>query len=860
MFLTLNSGFLTGGDFIADSNTPLQIVLPEKLPHDAMRPYLAVSAKRLASALQFAFGKTVPVVREKSASPNLKTIYIGITDKARSLNLKPADGFNYCLAADKDYVCIAGTDRPRLAKVYNPQRGAQEEFILGSVRGVVEFSEKYLNTRFLWPGETGTDYMKLQQLRVPAGITHSREPRFKSAGASYSSHLDICYDYALGWFGRGSWQLYGGHSIRTIASAKLYKEHPEYFAMTKGRRLMRERVHFCLSNPAVMELYYQTIRKKLDEGAEVYEVGMDDSYQPCECDKCHAMHPDPGERIWIFCRKLAEKFANSHPQKTLLLISYDKTLKPPMTFDSFPGNVKIELCKFSEPIFEMWKKYRGITGFSVYIYNWGYYLIPGFTPKRDPDYITDQMKLLTAHNVEGIYRCGFGENYGLEGVLYYLHGKMMLDPELNSDKIVNDFIDRAFHEAAPPMKEFFRKMHTQLACYTRLLGEYVDPNHPALKQDFRKKRLLSRDPREVVQLLWPASLLRMLERDLKAAERAAVNEKVKRRLALVRTEFEYAKLLSHALRAYSAYLDQPDQEGFLKVEKAVKARRKFLDLLCDAKGRIKPFPGWPEMQIFSSSARFPALGPNRQVLEINGRLEAPIAGPLTWNFEIYRKNKVLPDASRKNLTAKFTKTPPPNDYRADCWKSVPWGGVYQINVVKTKPGAWFKVLYDKENLYVFMQSNVSADKKYESLGRNAGAAHVDSAEIFIDPEGMGRKYYHFLVNPAANSFLDGAFGLFSDPLNPLYQTYDPSWDGKWSYATRRLQPIKNRPHHWWVTMKIPFKTLNTKMPARGTIWNIDFGRTVFHKTGDFKTAELFLWSGPDGKFHDRSSFGELIFE
>ena len=857
--LSMMTGILTGGDFIADSGTKLQIVLPEKLPHEAMRRHLVTAAERLASALEAAFGKTVPVVVECAAAANRKTIYIGSTAKARSLGLKPADGFNYCIAAGDDYVCIAGTDLARLSKVYHPQRAAQEEFILGSVRGVVEFCEKFLDTRFLWPGETGTDYVKLSQFRVPAGVIRSRPPRFKLAAGSYPSYLDICYDYALGWFGRGSWQVFGGHSIRNLGSEKLFKAHPEYFALIKGRRMKGSFSHYCLSNPGVLNLYAEIIRKCLDDGAEVYEVGMDDCYQPCECKKCRAMHPDPGERIWIFYRKLAEKIAASHPEKTLLLLSYDKTVRPPVSFDTFPGNVKIELCQFDQALFAQWKQYKGVTGISVYIYNWGCFLIPGFTPKRTPEYIADQMKLLTENNVQGIYRCGFGENYGLEGVLYYLHGKLMLDPELNAEKTVDEFIGRAFHEAAPPMKEFFRKMHTQLAYFTRLYGEFAGPNQN-LQQDFRKKRLLTSDPREVIQLLWPASQLRMLERDLKAAERAAVDEKVKRRLALVRTEFNYAKLLSQSLRAYSAYLDQPDQEGFRKVEKIVKARRKFLDSLCDAKGRIKSFPGWPEMQIFSSSAQFPSLGPNRGVLEVNGKLEAPIAGPLTWNFENYRKNNVLPDASRKSLTAKFTKVPPPNDYRAECWKSVPWGSFCQLNSAKPKTGGWFKVLYNKENLYIFMQSAVPSGRKYTSLGRNTAAGQTDSAEVFIDPEGMGRMYYHFLVNPVENSYRDGAFGLIVDPLNLLYQTYDPSWDGHWSYFTRRLQLVKGQPDHWWMMMKIPFKTLNTTMPAKGTIWNLDFARTQFEKNGDWKTVKLFLWSGPDGKFHDRSSFGELIFE
>ena len=142
VLLSMMTGILPGGDFIADSGTRLQIVLPENLPHEAMRRHFDTAARRLASALEAAFGKTVPVVVESAAAANRKTIYIGNTAKVGSLGLKPADGFNYCIAAGDDYVCIAGTDLVRLSKVYHPQRAAQEEFILGSVRGVATSSCK----------------------------------------------------------------------------------------------------------------------------------------------------------------------------------------------------------------------------------------------------------------------------------------------------------------------------------------------------------------------------------------------------------------------------------------------------------------------------------------------------------------------------------------------------------------------------------------------------------------------------------------------------------------------------------------------------------------------------------------------
>ena len=42
-----------------------------------------------------------------------------------------------------------------------------------------------------------------------------------------------------------------------------------------------------------------------------------------------------------------------------------------------------------------------------------------------------------------------------------------------------------------------------------------------------------------------------------------------------------------------------------------------------------------------------------------------------------------------------------------------------------------------------------------------------------------------IYTPAADSTYDDAFGFITDPLHPLYNKADPSWDGKWSYQCRR---------------------------------------------------------------------------
>ena len=152
------------------------------------------------------------------------------------------------------------------------------------------------------------------------------------------------------------------------------------------------------------------------------------------------------------------------------------------------------------------------------------------------------------------------------------------------------------------------------------------------------------------------------------------------------------------------------------------------------------------------------FGADRKVLEINGRLGAIIQAPLTWNFENYRKFKQLPDASRKGIAAVACVNPPPFENNHE-WLAAKWGRIARIGTTTDELGGWFKMVYDEKNLYVLLSTRIPMGRVYPSKGRNYGACGTDSVELFIDAEGTGQRYYHFLINPVENSFMDGAFGL-----------------------------------------------------------------------------------------------------
>ena len=73
-----------------------------------------------------------------------------------------------------------------------------------------------------------------------------------------------------------------------------------------------------------------------------------------------------------------------------------------------------------------------------------------------------------------------------------------------------------------------------------------------------RRRKTVTDPFRLIGFLYPPRLLAALDDDLTLAEQLASTDKVKTRLALVRTEFEYLRHLARVVHLYHAYEIQPD--------------------------------------------------------------------------------------------------------------------------------------------------------------------------------------------------------------------------------------------------------------------------------------------------------------
>jgi hypothetical protein len=800
-----------------------KIVIPKQSYDGSTQRYLLESAKYL----QFVFrslGKELPIISSKEPIPGKKSIFIGFKDHNKY------QYFSGSIRFDNYDIHITGNDVH--AKKLKGKNNSFRSYYLGTVKALTSFMERYLNVRFVMPGKYGTAILpgSLPQLPVKAEIFITPQLIFATG-----CWTDMFYEYANNCYGRGNVHSYGGHSwYKAVPPSKYAKTNPEYYAVLQGRRAPD--FHFwslCISNKNVEELIYKEVLKQIDSGAQTVELAQTDGYRECECSNCKNLYNtnDPAEKLWIFHTKIAKRLLKDRPGKNVMIPAYSPTFAPPKTFSKFPPNVIIELTRYDEEYFQKWQKVEVPGGFFTYIYNWGEYQTNGITPKFSSKQAVEQVKRFMKYNVKGVYRCGFGTLYGLEGFVYYLYGKLFDNVNLDIEQARKEYCLAAFgKEATPFMVSFFSLIDDAIDQYPTSFHGTISP--------------VAKKPETLLACMWTSQRLNQMEKQLSLAEKAPKNNLEAQRLAITRFQFNYLKNLMQIQFAYQAY-QLTYSKDILKVILDLLDKRADIEKQSFKGNKQLTFPNFPHIYHLGVPAKF---------FKSNGSLNAILTAPYTWNTKAIRAKNILPGISTKRLIVKKINQKVDTNFTNGPWKNIPWEYLSEIQLNQLKTQSRFKVAYDNDNFYLGMESDLSDNKTFIPLGKDGKCWQFDCIEMVLDPWGTREKYFHFITNPIGNSLYEAAVGLIEDPLHPLYKGMDPSWNGKWSYVSTR----KN--NKWNILFVIPFSTLGKKAKSND-IWCFNVCREAFIEKNNTK-PELSCWSPcfEAHSFHEKSTFGELFFQ
>ena len=593
---------------------------------------LKVAAEEVRNDINEATGFKLEVMAASEAKRPAICIGAAFAERA-GFDLADLKGFDNVIAEKDGNIYLFGRDRQGrdLAKF-----GVMgwTRCVLPSIRATTRFLETLVGVRFLMPGEVGKEVPHGREVSVPDGCRmKERQTQIYGAGSGIDRHSPI-FMIANGIFGRGTFHTYGGHTYPAACPGDRYfATHPEYFALkANGKRGLgptKGQTALCISNPDVEELIVDELKHRFDEGADVCELGQHDGMTVCGCETCREFlgtGDDWGEKFWLFHRRIAERMLKERPGKVVLILSYTATAHPPKTFREFPPNVMVEMCRYDDAAFEEWKGYIVPRGFTAYTYLCGSYLPQGFVAKHSFARLAKLAKRFRDNHVIGIHRCGLQDLYGTEGHCYYIYNRLLQDGSANVEALLADYCGAAFGPAAGHLRRFYETQDARLRMFDKIAEGFNADGIDGLDGYLRA---LPKKPIEMHGLLFSPAAVKEMEKYLSAAERTGgLSEKQRKRLALVRMEFDYAKRMGTIATLYAAYQATCGKEGGASAYKAplmeaIRERNSYLDRLFGGRKSPQPIEGWPELRPFGGYC-------NREMMNVNGCSYARIWEPLTW--------------------------------------------------------------------------------------------------------------------------------------------------------------------------------------------------------------------------------------
>jgi hypothetical protein len=287
------------------------------------------------------------------------------------------------------------------------------------------------------------------------------------------------------WGGRIDYGNMFVHTFhRLVPPGKYFAEHPEYFQMNPdGQRVA---VQLCTTNPQLRQLVTQRVREILAEQPQIdiISISKEDTVQVCHCEPCKQLRDAEGSDManqLLLVNEVAEAIEEDHRHVVIDTLAYLETIAVPKTMRP-RKNVVIRLCNdsvgaWSKPftaaeqlrIAELTRAWSAVHD-RLYIWDYNVNFSHYLAPMPNMEVIAANIRFWVEHNAEGVMTQG-----GYQGMAErdrmrsWVIAKLMWDPELDQQALVDDFIHGYYGAAAPMVAE-----------YDKLLREHAEKHRAQL--------------------------------------------------------------------------------------------------------------------------------------------------------------------------------------------------------------------------------------------------------------------------------------------------------------------------------------------------------------------------------------------
>lgn len=268
----------------------------------------------------------------------------------------------------------------------------------------------------------------------------------------------------------GEW-LGSDHTAAYLVPKQIYYDsHPEYFAVSGGKRLPKEttmsRMSLCLSNPEVHRIAAERMVEWMNiQNDRRFFYCTDADADACRCQQCLAQdyfYYYCTDRYLSWVNSVARAAAKSHPEKIIFTHAYQATIKPPVK-EKPESNVIVLYCpwfwtsagcryaSFAHPLnITAMEEFMGWA--MMFPQQLGIYDYPGHGAYLWLDGHIQRVKWYAKNRVRTVYCCGTPTLF--DGLFLYVISRLNWDPYLDAEKLVEEYINLAYGKAAAPILKY----------------------------------------------------------------------------------------------------------------------------------------------------------------------------------------------------------------------------------------------------------------------------------------------------------------------------------------------------------------------------------------------------------------------
>ena len=274
-------------------------------------------------------------------------------------------------------------------------------------------------------------------------------------------------DVSVAKGGRMTWFNFHHSFNDLVPTEKYFDTHPEYFSEVNGERI-REKNQLCLTNPEVVKLAEQTLRRWIKENPEcrVFSVAQNDGGNRCACARCLALEEEensPSGPIIHFVNQLADSIKQDYPNILLHTFAYAYSLPAPKHVVA-RENVIVRICsftgRFDTPFLELarqgspkdvefvtalhdWQSHASRRYIWDYAVNFHNYLQP-FVHLRT---LQKNVKWFKELGIKGILEQGnfaYGGGAACDELKAYVISRVLWDPDTDVEDAITRFCDAVY--------------------------------------------------------------------------------------------------------------------------------------------------------------------------------------------------------------------------------------------------------------------------------------------------------------------------------------------------------------------------------------------------------------------------------